>query len=180
MFGEIFGFLRDSVQFIWPFRIVEEWERAGYYVCGRWWKEMGPGLKVVVPWFCTVRTVATVDAIVGTGRQDITLADGRTLSFAATAKAKVVDVNLALNSVDDYHETMQELLASVLADKIAQVDADRLSPEKRGRLFSDLRRWVSEEAGVYGIEISNVRFTSFVLNPKTLRLLIDQQMVAAW
>lgn len=172
--------LLDAIAYIWPFRIVKEWERGGYLVVGRWWREVGPGIYPVVPWFTEVVEASCAEAIVGTGRQDITLSDGSTLSFAATATVGVIDVRKALVAVDSYTETMRELLSSVLADKLAEVDAARLTPEKRGRLFADLRRWVAAEAEPYGIEVRSVRFVSFITNAKAHRLLIDQQSGMEW
>jgi regulator of protease activity HflC (stomatin/prohibitin superfamily) len=62
--GDFVRALIDIIQFVWPFRVVDQWEKGGYYVCGRWWKEMGPGLKVVVPWFTHVEPVSIVPALV--------------------------------------------------------------------------------------------------------------------
>lgn len=162
------------IELLWPFRIVAEYEEACYYRCGHFWKVVGPGCYMVIPWFFTLIEASTQSAIISTGRCDITLSDGRTLSFDATAWARVADTAKAINTVDDYKETSQEILASVLSDKLGEVDTDRLSASKRGRLFSDLRRWVADEAIEKGIEISKVRFKSFVLPPRTYRLLIDQ------
>lgn len=172
--------LLDSIEYLWPLRRVEEWERGGYYVLGRWWREVKPGIYFVVPWFSDIKTASFAEAIVGTGRQDITLSDGSMLSFSATATVRVVDLKAALNAVDEYTETMRESLASVLADKLAEVDAARLTPEKRGRLFADLRRWVAEEAIGYGIEVRKVRFTSFITNAKAHRLIVDTTEAGRW
>lgn len=173
MFGEIFGFLRDTIEFIWPFRIVHQTDEAGYFICGRWWKKTGPGLKFVVPWFCYVRAIAVVPHVIASGRQDITLSDGSMLSFDATATGRVFDSEVALVGVEDCDHAASLLLGSVLAEKLAEVDAARLAPDKRGRLISDLARWVNKETSVFGIETTDIRFTSFVLNVRTYRLLND-------
>ena len=178
--SEFLRVLLEFIEFLWPLRRVEQWEMGGYYVFGRWWKEVAPGVWPIVPWFCDVKTVSVAEAIVGTGRQDITLSDKSMLSFAATATVQVNNIYSALNLVDAYTETMQELLASVLAEKLAEVDAVRLEPEKRGRLFADLQRWVAKEAEQYGIEVKKVRFTSFILNARAHRLIIDQNQIASW
>jgi len=178
--SELLRVFLQFIEFLWPFRRVEQWEKGGYYVCGRWYREVGPGIWPIVPWFCDVQAVSCAEAIVGTGRQDITLSDKSMLSFAATATVQVKNVYETLNTVDQYQETMQELLASVLAERLAEVDAARLEPEKRNRLFADLKRWVAEEADEYGIEVKKVRFTSFIVNAKAHRLIIDQNTVAQW
>lgn len=178
--SEFLRVLLEFIEFLWPLRRVEQWELGGYYVFGRWWKKVGPGVWPIIPWFLDVKTVSVAEAIVGTGRLDITLADKSMLSFAATATVQVTDIYAALNLVDAYHETMQELLASVLAEKLASVDPTRMEPEGRGRLASDLKRWVATEAEQYGIEVKKVRFTSFIVNAKAHRLIIDQNQIASW
>lgn len=171
--GDFLRLVLDVVKELWPLRIVKQWERAGYYVCGRYWKEIGPGVYPVVPWFMSVNEISVVPTMIETGRQDITLQNGRPVSFSASAWVRVVDFNLAVNTVFDHEHTVKELLRAVLADKIAGVDAARLEPEKRGRLLSDLTRWVDDEAHEYGLEVTKVRFTTFVTNVRTYRLLQD-------
>ncbi len=178
--GELLRLFLESIQFLWPLRLVEQWEAGGYYIFGRWHRLLAPGMYPIIPWFCDVKTISIAEAIIGTGRQDITLGDGTVLSFAATATVKVTDPFLALNSVDDYQETTKELLSSVLAEKLAAVDAERILPDKRKRLMSDLRAWVAEEGLAYGIEFRKVRFTSFLTNVKTHRHLIDQTTGQTW
>jgi len=171
--GDFLQLLLSSISDIWPLRIVRQWERAGYYVCGRYWKEIGPGCYPVIPWFTTVHEISVVPGIVETPRQDITLQDGSLLSFSCSAWARVVDFNKAVNGVDEYLETTREIIEAVCADKLASVPAERLEPEKRGRLLADLRRWVQEEASEFGIEITKLRFTSFVSKVRVHRFLLD-------
>jgi regulator of protease activity HflC (stomatin/prohibitin superfamily) len=83
--------LLDAIAYIWPLRVVKQWERGGYYALGKWQREVGPGIYPVIPWFCEVLEISVAEAIVGTGRQDITLSDGSMLSFCATATVGVVD-----------------------------------------------------------------------------------------
>lgn len=178
--GDFLRLILDSIKYLWPFRLVQQWEKGGYYVCGRWWKEVGPGLKVVLPFFTEVMEVSCAPAIVGTAREDITMSNGTTLSFSATATVQVVDVYKALNAVEHYHESTQELIGSYLAERLAEVDPERLAPDKRRRLFGDLQRGLAAEAAEYGVEVSKLRFTSFVSSVKTYRLLIDQSGAAGW
>lgn len=178
--GEAFDRLLQFIQMLWPLRLVRQWERAGFLVNGKWTKEVGPGVYWVVPWFMDVHEISVAEAICGTSRLDITLKDRSTLSFSASATVQVVDVTKAVCNVDDYKETIRELLAAVLAEKLADVDADRLLPDKRGRLMSDLRKWVAERAEPYGVEVRAVVFTSFLQNAKAHRLIIDQGSPAQW
>jgi regulator of protease activity HflC (stomatin/prohibitin superfamily) len=180
MLSDLVKGLMDFLGALWPWQIVQEWERGAYYVCGRYKGEVGPGAHLVLPWFMTLLTVPIQPAIVGTPRCDITLADGRSLSFQATAKVRVVDINRALNGVDQYQESTQELLQSVLAEKLAEIDPERLEASRRGRLIASLVGWVSAEAAEFGVEIEAVRFTTFVVQPRTYRLLSDDAPSIAW
>jgi regulator of protease activity HflC (stomatin/prohibitin superfamily) len=172
--------LLDFIGKFWPLVIVEQWERGGYYVGGKWWKEVGPGIKVVMPWFTHVESVTIVPALVDAGRQDITLRDGSNLSFSATATLCVVDVNKALNSIDQYHEACRELIGSYLAEKLSTLPIEKFDPDKRSTTMRQLRDGLHNEAAEFGIEVTKLRFTSFVRNLRTYRLLVDQDHPALW
>lgn len=171
--GDLIGRLIDWIKELWPFRIVSQWEQAAYYVFGRYKKTVGPGVYPLVPFFMEIRSVSMVPDLVHTDRQDVTLKDGTLLMFMASARVCCVDVNLSENTVVDAEGQARALLASVLADKLADVDPARLKPEGRRRLLSDLQRWVNEETKTFGIETRDVWFTSFVQNPKAFRLITD-------
>jgi regulator of protease activity HflC (stomatin/prohibitin superfamily) len=170
----------EMCQLLWPFRIVKEWQRGGYMVCGKWWKEVGPGCYVVIPWFFDVQEVSMAGSRVGTGRQDLTLLDGSTLSFAATAWVQVREPKAAICDVDDYQATAQEDLTAILAGELAELDPDRLRPRRRGTLFKELETAVAKQHAKYGVESSQLAFSSFVLGAKMHRLLIDQHTPPQW
>lgn len=171
----------DWIAYLWPLRLVEPWERGLYVVCGRWTFEVKPGVYFCPPWFCAVKTCAICQAIICTPRQDVTLTDGGRLSFTASANVRVTDVTAAFVQIDNYTETTQENIAAVLSEKLSEVDASRITADKRGRLLSDLKRWVNEETKTYGVEVEKLRFTNFVLNAPTFRLLQDGAIaVATW
>jgi regulator of protease activity HflC (stomatin/prohibitin superfamily) len=158
---------------LWPFRIVDAYEHGVVTILGRYWKTVGPGVYPCIPWFTDVVGYSVVPAIVQTPRLDIELQDGTAVSFVASATVRVTDVRLAILTVDNYTETTVELLSAVLAEKLAEVDTGRLDPEKKRRLLADLVRWANEEASEYGIEISKLRFTTFIKRPRFYRVLGD-------
>lgn len=171
--GDLARIIIDVISFVWPFRLVYQWHRGGYYICGRFWRPVGPGLYPVVPWFIDVKVITAVTEVVGIERQDVTLQDKTIVSFSAAAKYRVIDYNLAMNTVMDHEHVCTELLAAVMADRMASVAAERVQPEKRGRLLADLTRWYQEEVEQFGIKVDAVYFTNFVLNPRIFRLIQD-------
>jgi regulator of protease activity HflC (stomatin/prohibitin superfamily) len=177
--GEFFRVIGEWMEFIWPLRKVDQWERGLLYRWGRYVRQLEPGIYIILPWFHDIRADSVVPAIVQTPRLDITAQDGTMVTFQASATVRVTDLNLAVNTVDAYTETMQELLAAVLAERMAKVDAARLAPEGRSRLLTDLARWVQEECN-FGIEVSKLRFTTFVVNPRAFRLMGDNVTIAEW
>jgi hypothetical protein len=101
------------------------------------------------------------------------------VTLQASATVKVTNLNLAVNTVDAYMETTQEILTAVLAERMAKVGAKRLAPEERAPLLRDLAGWVQKECD-FGVEVEKLRFTTFVLNPRPFRLLGDVASVAPW
>lgn len=178
--SDFFRLIGEWLQFLWPLRKVNQWERGLLYRNGRYRRELTPGVYPVLPWFHEIRAESVVPGIVQTPRIDITAQDGTMVTLQASATVRVIDLAKAVNTVDAYMETAQELITAVLAEKLAEVDAARLQPDKRARLMTDLRRWVSTEALEFGIEVSKLRFTTFVVNPRPFRLLGDNATVAGW
>ncbi len=178
--GDFVRLLIDALAYVWPFRIVHTWERAGYLVFGRWWKEVGPGLYVVVPFFSDVHTVSIAESPCGTARLDVTLSDGTLASVQAVAMARVINVMQAVCNVEHFATSTEQTLSAVLADRLGEIDAARLQPDKRGRLLTSLTGWVNKETEVFGVAVREVRFTSFVRQVRAHRLLVDQSHPATW
>lgn len=174
MISELLAIVVQIVTLLWPIRIVYEDERAGRYRCGHWISEKGPGWYWNVPFFMAVKEMSIAKGIKFSRRIDVTLSDGRQLACYLSATARIVDVKKAQLEMDDYDETTEEILTSVGAAKLMEVDAKRVTEhENRGRLLANLQQWVQKEAAEYGIEMSGVRFAGLVLDPPTLRLLTD-------
>lgn len=180
MIGELLQILLSIIEFIWPFHIVHQWERARFYMFGRmYFGECEPGLYFFIPWFTRFINVEYAPKPIATPRQDITLKDGRFLSFAAAAMMRVNDSNLALNSVEVYHDVLNTLMTKFLAQEMVEADAERFAPDRRKRLFTSLEQKLAAEANKVGIELKELGFTTFVLAPRAYRLLSDHNAGAS-
>lgn len=177
--SDFFRLIGEWLQFLWPLRKVNQWERGLLYRWGRFKRELKPGIYWLVPWFHEIKAESVVRGVVQTPRIDITLRNGSLLTVQAAASVRVTNLERAVNAVDAYMETTQEDITAVLAEKLADVDAGRLEPAKRKALMNDLKRWTQEEVD-YGIEIDKLRFTTFVLNPRPFRLMGDNVTAAPW
>ena len=175
MLSDFLHTLLDFISYLWPLVIVKRWENGLFLVRGKVWRVVPPGLYFRFPWFMECHMVSLAWSPVVTGRHDITTKDDRTLSFEAQSFVRVVDVEKSAVVVHDYETAMTSLLSSVLTERLAEVEPDRLAPDKRGRLNTSLTAWVEREAAEFGVEVKWVRFTSFVVAPRVYRLLTESK-----
>lgn len=162
------------VQYVWPFRLVHQWEVGLFFIFGRIYWVVPPGLYPVIPWFMDVKAMSVAEDPIHIPRQDVTLKDGTLLSFEATAVTKVVDPRKAHTIVDHYDSSTKILLASMLAEQFMEIEPARIhNPRRRENLFDKVTEAIAKEAAEFGVEVSKVRFPSFVLNPRVFRLLTD-------
>lgn len=171
--GDFLRLILDSLHYLWPFRVLQQWERGIYTVLGRWVFDIGPGLKVFLPFFTEIYETSMVWDVQHLARHDITTKNGQVLSFEATVTFRVIDARKALMEVHDYDRSVTELAGSLIAESLAEMDPARLAPERRRGLVKTIVADVRDEAAAFGVEIQKVRFSSFVLNPRTYRLLME-------
>lgn len=171
--------LVDLLQMLWPFRLVWQWQRGVYYVCGRSWRTVGPGVWPSVPWFMDVRAVNVCPGIYQTPLQTVTLRDGRLLSFSATATAEVEDPVAVWNKVERWTETTVELVSGLLSDRLADADPARFDPAPgvRAELVEELRAAADAETARFGVRVRAIRFANFALGVRTYRLLNEQATI---
>lgn len=174
MITEFGRFLVEVLQYVWPFRVVYEWERANYYVCGKMWKTTGPGLKLVVPFFTDLRSEGVVPTVFTTPLQSIQLKDGSTLTFSAAITLEIVDLDKAYNKVQSWDQTTVELTSGILAEKLADTDVEKLEQAYRGRLIGGCTQTLNNALGDLGVKVTALRFNNFVRNMRVYRLLNDQ------
>jgi regulator of protease activity HflC (stomatin/prohibitin superfamily) len=166
--------------YLWPFRIVRADQRGVYLVNGKPWRTRiwffsdAPGLKLVIPFFCTVESYAVNARLVSLPRQSITLADGRALIFQAILMLQVEDVWKAELDVSDFIEASQEEAAGILAERLMTTDASRIGEAaERGRLLAGLTASLNAELAKFGIRCLRLRFAQFAIGAKTYRLFND-------
>lgn len=174
MIKELVDLIVLIVTYLWPFKTVMEWERGAYYINGHFWRDMGPGLKIVIPFFTELKTEGVVPAVFVTPMQTITTKDGGTLTFSAAITVIIENIGKAYNNVLNWDETAMELTSGILAEKLAEVDASKLDPDNRGRLVGGCLTTLRNELSQYGIGIKALRFNNFVRNMKVYRLFNDQ------
>lgn len=178
----------DSFKYLWPFVIVHQWEVGLYTVFGRFvtpWrlvgfrrralpKILGPGLYLRIPFFTQLREIGLTWDFMESGRLDITLRDGRELTCEVVAKLRVNDPVMAYFEFGDYPEDMRRALRAAVSEVLSEADSERFSQDRRVRLLGQsLLAGVRTAAARIGFEVEAVQVTTFILQPKIHRLLMD-------
>ncbi len=173
---DIVRLILDILKGLSPCKIVPQWCQGLYFVCGKYRGSVGPGLKLVIPYLCEVTAVSVVPRNEQTPRQTVTLRDGRTLTFVASLTMHVEDARAAWCEVEKWSETVVEEASGVLAEMLAETDPDRFDPArgKRARLREEIREEVDGLCRRYGVRVTAVRFTDFVIGARTVRVLLDR------
>jgi regulator of protease activity HflC (stomatin/prohibitin superfamily) len=190
MLNELWQLVVNSIEFLWPFKIVNQWERALYLVNGhvvvpwRWVacdrdlrtpmtsKELPPGLYLRLPFFTDVHSAAISWNYVESHRLDLTLKDGRTASFEAVAKMRLVDIYGAYVGYYDFDVDIVAAFRAAISETLVTADPERFEPERRGRLLgTSLLQATRAAVAPIGHEVESVQVTTFVLQPKVFRLL---------
>jgi regulator of protease activity HflC (stomatin/prohibitin superfamily) len=176
---ELLRLVVDFLKPLWPVRVVWEYQRGVYYVGGRYWRTVGPGLKLVVPYLCDVVRISVVPEIYTTPLQTVTLRDGSTLTYSASITVVVTDPAAAWNRLGHYTETVVELAASILSEGLADADPERFDPArgKRDRLLNEQREAINAALAGYGLELAALRLNNFCRGVRTLRLLLDRAVL---
>ncbi len=176
---ELVRLIIDTAGQLLPFRVCWAWQKGLYYFCGRYQFTCGPGLKLVFPGLCDVKTVSVVPEIYTTPLQTITLRDGRSLTYSASLTVIVVDANLAYNTLGHFQETVVELAARLVSVGLADADVERFDPArgKRDRLVEELRGELDRAVKVYGLSVTALGLNNFALGVRTIRLLLDHAVL---
>lgn len=175
--GEFFSRLLDFIKELWPFRVVEPWEQGFYVTFSRPGRAVGPGIWPVVPYFQDVRSVSVAEARTSTPLLSVVLADGRRVSFSASARVLVVDPFAAIIAVQDYQQTTSEEISATMAEFFADADPTRFATaRKRRNLLTEVTTLLNERLAPFGIKVQEVQLTNWIDGVRTYRLLNDSAL----
>ena len=150
------------------------WEMACVFRNGKFWKTVGPGWYLVVPFFWEFRTETVVRSTYVTPLQTIDTKDGGTLTFSASVQLEVANLADAMLKVNEYDKTALEDISALLADTLMRTNKELLDSEKRTDLLAKCKKKVQEELSQYGLTIRTLRFNNYMRNMRVYRLFNDQ------
>ncbi len=141
---------------------------------------VGPGYAwPLIPWFWDIEPVSVVPVPLGTPLLPVFSSDGVSVSFSVIAMVRVTDPVAALTKIDDYTESTQELVAAVVAQALGMMSAEKVRDLRRSELAKRLIPKVNKELASFGVECSDMWFTSLVVGIRTYRFLTDEAITGA-
>lgn len=171
--GEIFSRLLDFIRDLWPFRVVEPWERGFYVTLSRPGRAVGPGIWPVVPYFQDVKSLSVAEERLTSPLLNVIWC-GKRLAFSVSARLRVIDVLRATIDVGSYQETTGEEIAAHMAEALAEAPAERFETvKKRRNWLAETTRALNERTRLFGVEVLEVQFTNWIEDIRTYRLLND-------
>lgn len=168
----LFSHLRELFDFLRPFRVLRDYERAVVFRLGLYHRTMNPGWGWMIP--LGVEDAEIIDCREETGNlasQSVTTADGKAITFGCNLVYRVVDPQKYQCEVLDFDGSLGAYAMTHLHRRLREMSmADILVGQKdlekslEGTLSTRLKKW--------GAEIVSVGFTDFVTT-KQYRLFGD-------
>lgn len=168
--GDFLRLLIDSIEYLWPFQVVEPWECGVYLVCGRVWRDVGPGLYVRVPFFTKILVANTVSEAKLTEPHTVNIGNGDSVTFALKFDVRVTDVRPAVIGVIDYEPKAVIDTVGVASEILAALSKLPTTKFRREQLRTHIETAATAHTASYGVAIEALTFPVFVRNMRTYRL----------
>lgn len=155
---------------------VFEYERGLRYRCGRFVGILLPGMHWFIPFCTTVRKLDMRQRNVAVGGQEVLSADGVTIKVTLAASYEILDPATAVNTVQDYAESLYLELQLALRELVGAMEIDALL---RGRadLAAQLAARATPQAEKLGVRLVAVSIKD-VMFPGKLKEIFAQVVAA--
>src|SRR4029078_7125654 len=154
-------------------RILREYERAGVFQLGRFWRVKGPGLVILVPGVQQMVRIDLRTVVVDVPSQDVISRDNVTLKVNAVLSFRVVDPERAVIQVENFLAATSQLAQTTLRTVLGKHTLDEMLSE-RERLNLDLQKILDSQTDAWGIKVANVEIKHVDLNESMIRAIARQ------
>lgn len=155
-FGRIFDWIEAGWQKIWPFFIVDQYNKGVLLRNGMFRKVLEPGLHIKVPFIDSYLEHITVVTTHNLPSQSLTTKDEKSLVVRSVVKYQVVDIQTLILDVYDAIDAISDMTMAI----IKRVIMDSTWEEcKSNDLDNQITKKARVEAKKWGIEILQVTLT---------------------
>jgi len=155
------------------FRIMREYQRAVIFLLGRFYRVKGPGLIIVVPFIQQMVRVDLRTVVMDVPTQDVISRDNVSVKVNAVVYYRVVDPQLAIINVENYHDATSQLAQTTLRSVLGQHELDEMLAS-RDELNEDIQRILDKQTDAWGIKVSNVEIKHVDLDERMVRAIAKQ------
>lgn len=155
------------------FKILKEYERAVVFRLGRLVPPRGPGLVILIPFVEQMRRIDLRTITMDVPSQDIITRDNVSVKVNAVIYFRVIDVNKAVNEVENYLYATSQLAQTTLRSVCGEVELDDLliSRESLNERLQDI---LDTSTDPWGIKVSMVEVKHIDLPPEMQRAMAKQ------
>ena len=157
-------------------RQVNQYERALLFTMGRFSGIKGPGWRLVVPIFQSIKKVDMRVKAVDVPNQKAITKDNISVGVNAVIYYKVSDAGKAVLEVEDFYYAVSQLAQTTMRNVVGEVELDDLL-SKRNIISEKIRAIVDEASDPWGIKVDNVELKDVVL-PADMERTIGKQAEA--
>jgi regulator of protease activity HflC (stomatin/prohibitin superfamily) len=157
-------------------KVANQWEHAIVLRLGKFRGTRGPGLFLVVPVLDRVRLVDQRVLTEDIRRQEVITRDNVPVSIDGVLFFKVVSVEDAVMTIQDYAHGIKQLALTALRDVVGGVTLDELLAE-RERIGKLVREIVDKQAREWGLDVTAIRLQQIDM-PEELKKIMSRQAAA--
>jgi regulator of protease activity HflC (stomatin/prohibitin superfamily) len=152
--------------------VVDEYEQAGLFCCGRYVKTLHTGWHWMIPLLHDIEKVYIRARVLDIGNLSLPTLDGKVMAVSGNVEYEITDTRKALLQVYDRKNSLEGAARGIISQVIMSCDfSDGIGHEQlvckiTGRLAQKARKW--------GIRVKQFWFTELVPH-RVLRLLQDNR-----
>lgn len=157
-------------------RQVNQYERGVMLSLGKFTGVKGPGWRIVIPVFQSMKKVDLRVKAVDVPDQRVITKDNVSASINAVIYYKVADAAKAYLEVEDFRYAISQLAQTTMRNIVGSADLDEVLSQ-RERLSNNIREIIDKESDAWGLKVENVELKDFFL-PEDMERTIGKQAEA--
>ena len=151
-------------------RQVDEYERGVKFRFGKYSKIVGPGWRLVLPIFESMKKIDIRTKAVDVPEQDAITKDNVSIRINAVLYYSIFDASKVIISVENYKFAVGQLAQTTMRNAVGAVTLDELLAQ-RDRISEEICKIIDEATDPWGIKVENVELKDISLPEEMKRVL---------
>lgn len=158
-------------------RLVPQGSKWVVQRLGKYYKTLGPGLNIIVPYIDNVAyKLTTKDIVLDIPTQEVITKDNAVIRANAVAYINIVSPEKAVYGIEDYSIAIQTLVQTSLRSIIGEMDLDD-ALSSRDHIKARLKATISDDISDWGITLKTVEIQDINPSP-TMQNAMEEQAAA--